>query len=230
MCCRVASEPVVRVLRGMKAGLVVLASGPWTFRNTTKTLLGEIPPLNKDQSKSSSSSSNPARHHSRSLAMLVRAGITVGSSPWVDGQFARSAPAISLLQPVGRWAVCSQCSSHLLAAPAPLVPWPWCSLTPASCLQRVFLQHLVWSVFIIFSTLFWGSLVPMPPCPAQTLLPGSCRQGCRIQLWAALRSIPWQQLGLQEKGKPSQESGFNRFPAFLWCPISVTEPRTIALL
>lgn len=39
-----------------------------------------------------------------------------------------------------------------------------------------------------------------------------------MRLWAALHSIPWQQLGLQEKEKPSQESGFCRFPSFSVVP------------
>lgn len=75
--------------------------------------------------------------------------------------------------PAGRRAVCSHCSSHLLAAPAPSVPWPWCSLGPASHHQRVFLRHLAWSVCVNLSPLFWGSSVPIPPCPA---LDGAARQ------------------------------------------------------
>ena len=90
---------MVRVPWGVRAGLAVPASRARRFRKATKILLGEIPPLNKDQSKSSSS---PTCHHSRSLTMSVRAGITIGSRPWVDGQFARIPPAISLL-PQLRW-------------------------------------------------------------------------------------------------------------------------------
>lgn len=95
-----ASEPVVRVPWGVRARLAVPASRAQRFRKASKILPGEIPPLKKDQSKSSS---NPTCHHSRSPAMPARAGITVGSRLRVDGQFARIAPAISLLPQLRRF-------------------------------------------------------------------------------------------------------------------------------
>lgn len=42
-------EPVVRMSQGVRAGLVVPASRVQRFRKTTQTLLGETPPLIKDQ-------------------------------------------------------------------------------------------------------------------------------------------------------------------------------------
>lgn len=157
-------------------------------------------PLNKEKSKSSIS--NPTPHRCRSQAV-----------PGVA--FGLTGSLFSLLQPSPR------CPSS--AGPMALVQ----SLIPASHLQGVFLHHGLYSS--AFLPYFCGFPVAVLPCP---VLAGAARQlqeGCRIQLWADLRSIPWQRLGLQEKGKPSQESGFNRFPTFFCCPISVTEPRIIVL-
>lgn len=178
----------------------LVVPAPRRLRKATKIFLEGIPPLNTEKSKGSVGS--PAHHPQVSGHARAACG---KRSSW-----------FSLLQP-------SPCCPSS-AGPVALVQ----SLTPASHLQGGFLQHgLYLSVFLPYSS---RSPVAVPPCPA---LDGAARQlqaGCGIQLWADLRSIPWQQLGLQEKGKPSQESAFNRFPTFLCCPISATEPRIIALL
>lgn len=144
MCCRVASEPVVRLPQGVRARLAVLVSKAQRFRMATKILLGGIPSLNNDQS-----SSNPAHHPSRSPATPARAGIIVRSRPWVDGQFARIAPAISL-PPQLHW-------SHGLGAKSYSSITPPANFSPTPCTVCIYQPFL---------PVFGG-----PWCPCHLALP-----------------------------------------------------------
>lgn len=116
----------------------------------------------------------------------------------------------------------------LQPSPCCSTPWPWCkSLLQHDTLSssRIF-SDLALSGFVCSLQHFWTSLVLLAmPCATHIH-----RQRCRIQMWAALCTVPWQPGGLQGEGKSWQGSGFSRFPAFLWCPILVTEPRVIAVL
>lgn len=135
---------MLRVPWAVRASLAAPASRARKFRKATKLFLEEIPPLNKEKSKSSVS--NPTHHHCRSLAVPGAACGLTGS-------------LFSLLQP-------SPCCPSS-AGPMARVQ----SLTPASHLQGVFLQHCLYlSVFLLY---FCGSPVAVPPCPA---LDGAARQ------------------------------------------------------
>lgn len=139
----------------------------------------------------------------------VSASITTG----VDRQYVCSIPASS------------RCST----------PRPWC---------KSLLQHDMLSSSRIFSDLtlsgftcslqhFWVSLVllamPRATVPRPTHLQAEVQDAelsCPMHCLLAACLLE----NCRGEGKPWQGSGFSRFPAFLWCPILVTEPWVIAML